>query len=82
MSTMFNMAVDSLVYHWMQLTVEEESATHEVLGTAVGHCMGVLFLDNGIIGSRDPEYIQGSINVLIGIFIRVRLMKMLQNSIP
>ena len=32
--------------------------------------MGVFYADNGIIGSREPEWIQGAINVLIGILKR------------
>ena len=59
----------------MSLTVEYKSATHEGLGVVVGQCMGVFYADDGMIGSRNPEWIQGDINVLIGVFIRVGLME-------
>ena len=36
--------------------------------------MGAFYTDDGMIGSRDPEWIQGAINVLIGLFRRVFLM--------
>ena len=41
---------------------------------AVGRFMGVFYADEGMIGSRDPEWLQGTINVLIGLFRRVILM--------
>ena len=72
--TLLNVAVDIVFHHWMSLTVEDESATHEGLRIAVGWCMGVFYEYYGTIGSRDPEWLQEAINVLIGLFIRVRLM--------
>ena len=52
--TLFNMAVDSVVRLWISLTVEDESAIHEVLGMAVGRCMGVFYADDGLVGWRYP----------------------------
>ena len=37
--TLFNVAVESVVRHWMSLTVEEESTTHEGLWMAIGRFM-------------------------------------------
>ena len=56
---LFNVAVHSMVRHWLSLTVEEESAIRDVLGMAVGRCMGVFYMDDDLIGSRDPEWFQG-----------------------
>ena len=36
--------------------------------------MGLFYSDDGTIGSRDPEWICGAINVLIELFKRVRPM--------
>ena len=36
--------------------------------------MGMFYEDEGIIGSREPQWIQGAINALIGLFIRVGLL--------
>ena len=36
--------------------------------------MGVFYTDYGLIVSRAPEWIQGAVNVLIGLFRRVVLM--------
>ena len=39
----------------------------------MGRSMGVFYADNGFIVFQDPEWIQGAVNVLIGLFYRVRL---------
>ena len=36
--------------------------------------MGVFYADDGMIGSRDPDLLQGAINVIIGLFRRVKIM--------
>ena len=36
--------------------------------------MGVFYANEGMIGSWDPEWLQGAINILIGLFIRVGIM--------
>ena len=36
--------------------------------------IGVFYADDVIMGSQDPEWIQGAIDVLIGLFYRVGLM--------
>ena len=64
----------------MSLTVEDEYATQEGPGMAVGHCMGLFYEDNGMVVLRDPEWIQEAINVFIGLFWRVELMANVENS--
>ena len=73
-TTLFNMEVDSVVHQWLSLTVEEISTTHDGLGMTVGMCMGVFYVDDRMIRSRDPEWLQGAINILIWLFRNVGLM--------
>ena len=68
------MAVDIVVQHWLSLTVEDDSAIRNGIGMAAGRIMVVFYADGGIIGSREPEWIQGALNALIRIFRRVDLM--------
>ena len=68
------MTVDSVFRHWMSLTVEDESATYERQGMELGRSMGMFYEDASMIETREPEWLQGDINVLIGLFRRVRLM--------
>ena len=72
--TLFNVTVDSVVSHWVLLTVDEDSAAHEGLGMTLGWFMGVFYSDDGMIRSRDPEWFQGDINFLIRILRIVGLM--------
>ena len=47
---------------------------YDRLGHAAVQSLGVLYAENGILGSRDPEWLQGYLNVLIGLFRRIGLM--------
>ena len=78
--TLFNVAADSVIRHWLSLTVEDDSVAHEDLGMVVGRFMGVFYEDNGMVGLRDPECLQGAINFLIGLFRRFNLIYNLEKS--
>ena len=41
---------------------------------ALGRIMGVFYMDDCLIGSMEPEWIQRAINVPIGLFQRVKMM--------
>ena len=73
MPTIFNVAIDSVVCHWLSLTGEEKAVMQDGLGHAVGQSLGVLYKYDGLLGSRDLEWIQGSLYVLIGWFLRIGL---------
>ena len=60
--------------------MEYDSSIHDRLGMVVGRCMGVFDADDGIIGSREPEWIQGAMNVLIIISRSVSLMAYVESS--
>ena len=74
------MALDSVVRHWLSHTVENESAIHDRLRTAVGRSMGMFYADDGLIGLWDPEWPQGSTNVLIRLFCMIGLMINVEKS--
>ena len=71
---LFNVEVYSVVCHCLSLTVEDNSAMHDGLGMVVGSFMGVFYSDDSMIISRDPEWLQAAINVIIGLFRRIILM--------
>ena len=75
---LFNVEGDSMALHWISLTVKYDSSTHDVLGVVVGNFMSLFYVDDGMIGSGDPEWLQGAINILIAIFRRVGLMANLE----
>ena len=47
---------------------------------AVGQCVGVFYANNVMFGSRNLEWLQEDINVLVGILRRVRLMENVAQS--
>ena len=72
-TTIFNLAVDSVVWHWLSMTLEDVTVIHDGLGHAVGQSLEVFYVDDGLIGSQDPEWLQGGLNVLIVPFLRIGL---------
>ena len=68
------MAVDSMLSHWLSMAVEDEVLIHDRLGHAVGRSMRVLYVDDGILGLKDLEWLQGDLNVLIVPFRWIFLM--------
>ena len=78
--TPFNLMVDTVVRNWLALAVEDQLVDQEVLGLTVGRCLG-LFYDNGnMVGLRNPEWIQGTLGVLIRLFRRYGLVANVENS--
>ena len=65
---LLNVAVGSVVCHWISLTVEDGEVTQDGLGQAVGQIMGVFYADDEILGSQDLACLQGDLNFLIGLF--------------
>ena len=55
------------------MVVEDKLVYHEGLGLAVGPCLGLIYSDNIMVGSQDLEWIQGKLNVIIGLFQRYGL---------
>ena len=68
LSTLFNMVVKNAVRNWLHITVEDKLFDHYGLAYAVGQCMGMFFADDVLFWSRDPEWIQGYPNGIIGLF--------------
>ena len=69
----FNVSVDSVVRHWLLLMVEYGSVVHDGLGHAAGRILGMFYTDDGILVSQDLEWLQGTLNILIGLLWRIGL---------
>ena len=79
-TTLFNVAVDNMVRHWLSMTVEDDVVIFKGLVHAVGRSMGVLYADNGLLGSRGLEWLQGDPNVRFGLFRQIGLMANIAKS--
>ena len=65
---LFNVVVDNVVRTWLEMTVQYQELGQDGLGLDVGICLVFFCADNGIIRSRELEWIQNALNVLIGLF--------------
>ena len=72
--TLFNVAVDRMVRHWLSTKVEDNAVINDSLGHVVGRSLGVFYTNDDILGSQDQECIQVEINVSIGMFHRIGLL--------
>ena len=55
--TIFNLIVDNVVRKWLALMVEDQLVAQDGLGLAVGRCLVLLKTNDGMMGSRDPEWL-------------------------
>ena len=76
------MAVDKVFHNWVSITVEYNTVIHNRLVHVAEWSIGVFYADNRIIGSRDPRWLQGGINILIGPFLWIGLMDNVAKSKP
>ena len=65
--------------NWLALTVEYQLVAQEELGLEVRRCLGILYTDYGVVRSRDLDWLQGSLNVLISVFRRCGLVANVEN---
>ncbi len=71
-SLMFNVCVDAVVREWLHQTLGEEVA-HDGIGDRVAEVLVAFYVDDGLIASRDPVWLQESFDILIGLFERIGL---------
>ena len=65
---------------WLALMVEGRLVSQEVLGLVVRRSLGLFYTDDSVVGSWYPEWIQGALNVLIGLLCRYRLVENVAKS--
>ena len=66
--TIFNVVVDNAVRIWLSVIVEYQRVYHDGLREAFRRCLGFFYTNYGMVGSRDPDWLQHSINMLVGLF--------------
>ena len=71
-SLMFNVCVDAVVREWLHQTLGEEVA-RDGIGELVAEQLVAFYVDDGLIASRDPVWLQESFDILIGLFERIGL---------
>ena len=67
------MVVDNVVRTWIDMTVEDHRVAYARLGETVGRSLGVFYADLFMVVSRDVDWIQHPMNVLVGLYWRYGL---------
>ena len=70
--TIFNGVVDAVVCHWEYL-VEDIAGVQDGRGREVQHRGAFFYVDDGLVASTDPEWLQGVFDTLTRLFDRVVL---------
>jgi hypothetical protein len=71
-SLMFNMCVDAAVREWLCQTLDE-AAARDGIGNQVAQQLVAFYIDNGLIASQDPGWLQNLFNILLGLFELISL---------
>ncbi len=66
-SLMFNVCVNAIVREWLCQTLDEDTARDKI-GNQVAEMLVAFYVDNGLIASRDPVWLQELFDILIGLF--------------
>ena len=70
--TIFNVVVDAVVRHWLQLATQKAERRGEQ-GREGRHQAALFYADDGMIASSDPRWLQWAFTILVGLFDRVGL---------
>jgi hypothetical protein len=68
---MFNVCVDVVIREWLWRMMNKE-ATHGIFAEASREIVA-FFVDDGLVGLRDPVWLQGTLDVLIKLFESIGL---------
>ena len=66
--TLFNVVIDNVIHTWLVLTMEDQQVTLDGLGENTHHCLGFFCDGDVMVGSRDSDWLQHLMNVLIRLF--------------
>ena len=72
--TIFIVAVNSVFHHWILMVVEYKAVIQDGLGHTVEWVLGGgFYTDDVLLGSWDLGWVQGALNIRIGLFWKIRL---------
>ena len=78
--TLLNVVADNVIRTWLDMTVDEHRVDNEGQVETVGRFLGVFYSNNVMVGSRNLDWIQHAMNVLVGLFRRYGLTANVANS--
>ncbi len=70
---LFNILVDVVVREWVRLLQDESKLEEEVIGQLLATFFAIFYVDDAYLASRDPEFLQQALDILVKLFARVGL---------
>jgi hypothetical protein len=70
-SLMFDVCVDVVIREWLRRMMNKEAANG--IFTEASREIVAFFVDDGLVGSRDPVWLQGTLNILVILFESIGL---------
>ena len=69
---MLNVCVDAVVREWLHQMLGDDAA-RQGIGDDVVKWLVAFYIDDRLVASRDPIWLQSSFDVLVGLFERIGL---------
>jgi hypothetical protein len=70
-SLMFNVCIAAVIREWLRRTIDKEAAHGRFAG--VSREIMAFFVDDGLVGSRDPVWLQNALNIFVTLFESIGL---------
>ena len=70
---LFNIVVDAVVREWLRIMRELLDYLDRKLVAQIKELFAIFYVDNGYIASRDAEFLQEALNILVKTFKHVGL---------
>jgi hypothetical protein len=64
---MFNLCVDAIVRVWLHQALGDDTADKGI-GDDVAEWLVAFYIDDGLVASRDPVWLQSSFDILVSLF--------------
>ena len=60
LTTFFNLIVYNMIRNLLAMTTDYQLVAQDGMRLAARGCLVLLYTNNGVVGSHDPEWIQGA----------------------
>jgi hypothetical protein len=70
---LFNILVDAVAREWMWILWDESELEEEAIKKLMATFFTIFYVDDAYLASRDPEFLQRALDILVNLFVRVGL---------
>ena len=70
---LFNMMSDKVIRHWLRQQINDDGIVNNSFGLTVAQRISCFYADDGAVGGRDFQWLQGAMDLLVATFRRIGL---------